>query len=68
MLPADVAERRKGLAAIRNVLSAAGEISGEAAERLKRITALFEANEAGPSVLGADKVPLVPSTDRAKAS
>ena len=36
MLPADVAERRKGLAAIRNVLSAGGEISGEAAERLTK--------------------------------
>ena len=36
MLPADIAERRKGLAAIRNVLSAGGEISGEAAERLQR--------------------------------
>ena len=45
LLPADVAERRKGLAAIRNVLSAAGEISGEAAERLKKVTALFEVNE-----------------------
>ena len=36
LLPADIAERRKGLAAIRNVLSASGEISGEAVERLKR--------------------------------
>ncbi len=68
LLPADVAERRKGLAAIRNVLSAAGEISGEAAERLKKVTALFEANEAGPSGTGADRIPFVPSTDRAKAS
>jgi pimeloyl-ACP methyl ester carboxylesterase len=47
LLPADVAERRKGLAAIRNVLSAAGEISGEAAERLKKVTALFEATDSG---------------------
>ena len=68
MLPADIAERRKGLAAIRNVLSAGGEISGEAADRLRRITALFETNEAVPSVIGADKVPFVPDTDRAKAS
>ncbi len=68
MLPADIAERRKGLAAIRNVLSAGGEISGEAAERLRRITALFETNEAAPSTTGADKVPFVPSPDRAKAS
>ncbi len=68
MLPADIAERRKGLAAIRNVLSAGGEISGEAAERLRRITALFETSEAAPSGAGADKVPFVPGTDRAKAS
>ncbi len=68
MLPADIAERRKGLAAIRNVLSAGGEISGEAAERLRLITALFETNEAAPSGAGADKVPFVPSADRAKAS
>jgi len=68
MLPADIAERRKGLAAIRNVLSAGGEISGEAAERLRRITALFETSEVAPSGAGADKVPFVPGTDRAKAS
>ena len=57
LLPADIAERRKGLAAIRNVLSAGGEISGEAAERLKKVTALFEANDAG-----------FPTIERAKAS
>ena len=55
LLPADIAERRKGLAAIRNVLSAGGEISGEAAERLKKVAALFEVNEAGPSETGADR-------------
>jgi pimeloyl-ACP methyl ester carboxylesterase len=68
MLPADIAERRKGLAAIRNVLSAGGEISGEAAERLRRITALFETSEVPPSAASADKVPFVPGTERAKAS
>ena len=57
LLPTDLGERRKGLAAIRNVLSAAGEISGEAAERLKRVAALFEANDAG-----------FPAIERAKAS
>ena len=55
LLPADAGERRKGLAAIRNVLSAAGEISGEAAERLKRVTALFEANDAGFPAIGRAK-------------
>jgi pimeloyl-ACP methyl ester carboxylesterase len=57
LLPADIGERRKGLAAIRNVLSAAGEISGEAAERLKKVAALFETNDAG-----------FPAITRAKAS
>ena len=57
LLPVDPAERRKGLAAIRNVLSAGGEISGDVAERLKRITALFEANDAG-----------FPTIERARAS
>ena len=67
-LPADIGERRKGLAAIRNVLSAAGEITGETAERLKRVVSLFDVDEAGPSGTGADSVPFVPNTDRAKAS
>ncbi len=66
LLPADLAERRKGLAAIRNVLASGGEIVGEAAERLKKVAALFDLNEAGPS--GTDRVPFVPSADRAKAS
>jgi len=68
LLSADVGERRKAVAAIRNVLSTGGEISGEAAERLKRVTALFEANDAGPSGKGSEPVPFVPTTDRAKAS
>ena len=68
LLPADMDERRKGLAAIRNVLSAAGEITGETEERLKKVAALFEVKEAGPSETGAEAVPFVPSKDRAKAS
>ena len=68
LLPADVAERRKGLAAIRNVLSAAGEISGEIAERLKKVVSLFGVNEVESSGTGADSVPFVPGADRAKAS
>lgn len=68
LLPTDVAERRKGLAAIRNVLSAAGEISGEIAERLKKVVSLFGVNEVESSGTGADSVPFVPGADRAKAS
>ena len=59
LLPEDVAERRKGLAAIRNVLSAASEISGETAERLKRVVSLFGVNEVEPSGTGAESVPFV---------
>jgi Protein of unknown function (DUF3141) len=41
MLPPAKDARQKGLAALRDVLSARGEISGEAAERLQRIAQLF---------------------------
>jgi type II secretory pathway component HofQ len=61
LLPPDIDERRKGLAAIRNVLSASGEITGEAAERMARITRLFEADI-------ADSVPFSANSERAKAS
>src|SRR6476620_3322062 len=37
LLPADMGERRKGLAAIRNVISAGREITGETEERLEKI-------------------------------
>ena len=68
LLPAEMAERRKGLAAIRKVLSASGEISGEIAERLKRVVSLFGVNEAESSGGGVDSIPFVPGADRAKAS
>ncbi len=41
LLPPDEDERRAGLEAIRGVLSASAEISGEAAKRLDRVTELF---------------------------
>jgi len=41
LLPAGEDERRAGLAAIRGVLSASAEISGETARRLARVTQLF---------------------------
>ena len=61
LVPTDINERRKGLAAIRNVLSASGEIAGEAAERMARITRLFETDS-------ADSLPFSPGSERAKAS
>jgi hypothetical protein len=41
LLPTGEDERRAGLEAIRSVLSASAEISGEAAKRLDRVTELF---------------------------
>ena len=41
LLPPDEDERRAGLDAIRGVLSASAEISGETAKRLDRVTQLF---------------------------
>src|SRR6516225_12091848 len=46
LLPASIDERQKGLAAIHKVLRASGEISGEAAQRMKRVVTLFETSEA----------------------
>jgi hypothetical protein len=41
LLPKSEDERRRGLDAIRGVLSASGELSGEAARRFDRVTKLF---------------------------
>jgi hypothetical protein len=41
LLPADAALRRKAFAALPEVLSAAGELTGEALNRLRRIARLF---------------------------
>jgi hypothetical protein len=45
MLPKNAEARRAGLAVIREVLSASTEISGEAANRLRRLSELFGAGE-----------------------
>jgi len=49
LLPQNMEARRKGLDAIRDVLSASAEVSGEAAMRLRRITELFGVSEEGRS-------------------
>ena len=58
LLPSSEDERRGGLDAIRGVLSASGEISGETARRFDRVTKLFglTAEPTGKSVvaLGSD--------------
>lgn len=42
LLPPGADERRTALAAVKEVLSAGGEVAGEAAQRMKRIVSLFE--------------------------
>jgi hypothetical protein len=48
MLPQDIELRRAAVAAIREVLSVAEEISGEAATRLTRVSQLFGVSEGDP--------------------
>jgi hypothetical protein len=62
MLPEDMELRRAAIAAIREVLSVVGEISGETATRLERVTRLFGVSEGDPQAGGMSFSP------RAKAS
>ena len=48
LLPADEDARRKGLAALHEVLSARGDMSGEAADRWQRIIGLFGIDAEAP--------------------
>ncbi len=68
LLPPGMEERQNALAAIRHVLSAAGEIEGEVAERLKRITTLFETSAAALPPTSPVNLPFVANVERAKAS
>jgi hypothetical protein len=68
ILPADPDERRKGFAAIRRVLSASGEIVGEAGERLTRIARLFGVDEAPAGTGKVADLPAAKKVARAKAS
>jgi len=56
LLPADRELRRKALAALRQVLSARGEIAGEAAERLQRIAKLFGVELEPETVVPANRL------------
>jgi Protein of unknown function (DUF3141) len=57
LLPSDRELRRKGFAALRQVLSARGEITGEAAERFQRIARLFGV-EREPTVVAPADAPV----------
>jgi Protein of unknown function (DUF3141) len=57
LMPPDRELRRKGFAALRQVLSARGEITGEAAERFQRIARLFGV-ELEPTVVAPADAPV----------
>ncbi len=65
LLPSDIGERRKGLAAIRTVLGAIGEITGETAERLKKVEALFGV-KGESSKEEAGNFAVIPTSDKNK--
>ena len=57
LLPADEAARREGLAALREVLSARGELSGVAADRWRQIVGLFGVDDEPQSAAPKAKAP-----------
>jgi hypothetical protein len=59
LLPSDLEARRQGLAALQQVLGAAGQLTGEAADRMERIAGLF--GEKQPGI-----VPILPELPRTK--
>jgi Protein of unknown function (DUF3141) len=63
LLPRDVEARRKAFAAIRKVLSARAEITGEVATRLQRIAQLFGVDARAVAIPGT-----IRTAERAKAS
>jgi pimeloyl-ACP methyl ester carboxylesterase len=65
LLPDDANERRAAFAAIREVLSAGAEISGEVAKRLKRVAELFGVDALEVSESASNVTPFDP---KAKAS
>jgi hypothetical protein len=68
LLPRDAGARRKAFVAIQKVLSARGEITGEAAERLRRVARLFDV-DARPVALPTVKAPPTARTaEKPKAS
>lgn len=62
LLPEDVNQRRAAFAAIREVLSASGEITGERASRLRRVATLFGVDT------GEGESNVAPFDPKAKAS
>ncbi|MEW6639846.1 MAG: DUF3141 domain-containing protein [Pseudomonadota bacterium] len=67
LLPPDIDQRRRGIAAIRNVLSASGEVSGETAQRLKRVAELFGIGEPDDVSVAAGSISFASAAEIARA-
>jgi hypothetical protein len=67
LLPPEADLRRRAFSAIKSVLSASGEITGEAAVRLARIAQMFEP-DAGRALRKVIAPPTVSSIEITKAS
>jgi hypothetical protein len=68
LLPSDLEARRKGVALLQDVLTAPGELTGEAARRMKQMIRLFE-GEAEPGIVPTvTELPRAKKSERTKAS
>jgi pimeloyl-ACP methyl ester carboxylesterase len=68
LLPSDVETRRKGLTTLREVLSVAGELTGEVARRMERIAGLFGSETEPGTIPTAPELPRTKKGERTKAS
>jgi hypothetical protein len=68
LLPSDVETRRKGLTTLREVLSVAGELTGEVARRMERIAGLFGSETEPGTIPTVPELPRTKKGERTKAS
>ena len=68
LLPDDLDLRRKGLAALREILSSREEIAGEVARRLDRMAEIFGLEASAPPAKGLQTDKVLRLADRTKAS
>lgn len=68
LLPADLEARRKGLMLLRDVLTASGDLTGETARRMERMTQLFEGGGAPGIVSTLTQLPRPKKSERTKAT
>ena len=67
LLPASREERQGALDIIRRIANAGGQVTGEAAERLRKVVAIFEGSGSRSALTVQTKMPLA-AIERAKVS